>query len=638
VGFSYTLPWFGEGKTTVRGGFQRTYGRPGSAFSGGLLSGPGAGSSSSSTDNTKLAPVFASGRAANLTDLATVVPSAPLRLTPEDLTYRIASRSLNLGYALYHPDYRVPHTDNWTLTITRSLSRSMSLEVRTVNTLARDQAGNAGSVGSSGSYDLNLVNVYHNPELFDALEITRAGGNSVLLDQMLMGLNFNTTVSGYGAIGTCVTQPTGSTDPRLGIGCSGPGSSNQILQRASAHLRRSGTFNGALANGNYDTVASSLALGNNTTNGIQALPIDPATGTTIQGINMRLVRNGCDRIANNALLSTGQAGFVDPASGQTILPKCFPENYLIANSQVNSATFVDNLGYSNYRSLEVSLTMRPTHGLSFTATWGLSKTMVQPGSGFTDPKNPTLDFGKSTQSVGQDIRTNGTFELPMGPNKLFFGNSAGVLARMLERWQMGFIYNIASGAPRTFNAGNGGLYANPRPDVVGPWTNPEGKVSWNGQNGSFLTDDYAVFRDPQCTNTSIVTNLDGLNANNTCTMNALAIVVPSTTPGAIALSNGSFGLPVLVNPRPGRQGNLGAATMHTFPRWRLDGNLSKTFQITESKSLQFRMDATNIFNHPIPNDPTGYSNGGNAFSDSFGLITGKGNQTRTFQARLRLSF
>src|SRR6185436_10868980 len=128
------------------------------------------------------------------------------------------------------------------------------LEVRTINTLARDQVGGSGSFGSAGSYDLNLINVFHNPELFQALEITRSGGNSVLLDQMLMGLNFNTTVSGYGTIGTCVAQPSGSTDPRMGIGCP----AGQVLQRASAHLRRSATFNGALANGNYDTVASAL--------------------------------------------------------------------------------------------------------------------------------------------------------------------------------------------------------------------------------------------------------------------------------------------------------------------------------------------------------------------------------------------
>ncbi len=48
--------------------------------------------------------------------------------------------------------------------------------------------------------------------------------------------------------------------------------------------------------------------------------------------------------------------------------------------------------------------------------------------------------------------------------------------------------------------------------------------------------------------------------------------------------------------------------MNTLPRWTLDGNLSKNFRISESKAIQFRMDATNIFNHPTPGDPAGLAN------------------------------
>jgi len=75
--------------------------------------------------------------------------------------------------------------------------------------------------------------------------------------------------------------------------------------------------------------------------------------------------------------------------------------------------------------------------------------------------------------------------------------------------------------------------------------------------------------------------------------------------------------------------------MNTFGRWSLDGNLAKTFQISESKSVQLRIDAINIFNHPTPIDPTGF--GFNSFNDNFGQITSKGG-SRTFQAKLRVSF
>ena len=55
LGASWQLPWFGQGKTTIRGGFQRTYGRAGALITGGLLSGPGGGSSSGA-DITALNP------------------------------------------------------------------------------------------------------------------------------------------------------------------------------------------------------------------------------------------------------------------------------------------------------------------------------------------------------------------------------------------------------------------------------------------------------------------------------------------------------------------------------------------------------------------------------------------------------
>jgi hypothetical protein len=621
IGASWQLPWFGEGKTTIRGGFQRTYGRPGTAYSGGLLSGPGAGSSSGA-DLTALNPIFAT-RAANLTDLPLAVPSAPSRTRPEDLAYRVGSRSGAVGsFARFAPDYRAPHTDNWTLTVTRSLSRNFTLEIRNVNTLAKDQAGSGGG----GTYDINTVNVYNNPELFDALEQTRRGEDALLFDQMLMGVNL-ANVTGYGAVGTCVTQAATSTDSRLGqAGCA----ANQIRQRGSAHIRRFTGATGtaaALANGDYETVVNNL-LGGGTTPGLQALPIDPATGLTLV-TSQRLLRNGCDRLANPAVATVG---FNNPTTGAFIGPRCFPENYFIANSQWGAAPYATNLGYNSYNSLEVQITMRPLHGFSMQSTYGFSKTMNQPSSGFTNPLRPELDYGLSNNSVGSEFRTNGTLELPFGPNKLLFGNSSGWAARMMERWQMGFIYNISQGAPRTFAAPQH-LYANGRPNIVGPWTNPEGKVRWNGQNGNYFQDQFAAYRDPQCAQVSTLDNLQ-----NSCTLEGFAVVVPQSTPGAVLINaaTSTYGLRLLENPNPGQQGTLGKNTMHTFPRWRLDGNLSKTFSVSESISAQLRVDATNIFNHPTPQDPQGLGQG-DAFSDNFGLMTTK-TGSRTFQARLRFSF
>src|SRR5215475_658273 len=79
LGAAWQLPWFGEGKTTIRGGFQRTYGQAASLFTGGLLSGPGAdGSSSTNLSTPAINNVFAT-RALNLSDLPSLVPAPPVR-------------------------------------------------------------------------------------------------------------------------------------------------------------------------------------------------------------------------------------------------------------------------------------------------------------------------------------------------------------------------------------------------------------------------------------------------------------------------------------------------------------------------------------------------------------------------------
>ena len=93
-------------------------------------------------------------------------------------------------------------------------------------------------------------------------------------------------------------------------------------------------------------------------------------------------------------------------------------------------------------------------------------------------------------------------------------------ARALEHWQSGFILNLPHGYSRSLNTATlpatayNFLYANGRPDVVGPWANPKGNLQWKGDNGYFFgTDSPDVpVKDPQCSN-----NVTGADANaRTC--------------------------------------------------------------------------------------------------------------------------
>src|SRR5206468_5124609 len=114
-----------------------------------------------------------------------------------------------------------------------------------------------------------------------------------------------------------------------------------------------------------------------------------------------------------------------------------------------------------------------------------------------------------------DFRANGTFELPIGPNKLLFSGSSGWVARAIEGWQTSLIINLSTGLPTTIGAGNM-LYANGAADVVGPFSSkPFGSVQWNGDSGNYFDPTkFAQIADPQC-------NLVAVDLKAYCTLQAI---------------------------------------------------------------------------------------------------------------------
>jgi len=103
-------------------------------------------------------------------------------------------------------------------------------------------------------------------------------------------------------------------------------------------------------------------------------------------------------------------------------------------------------------------------------------------------------------------------------------------------------------------------------------------------------------------------------------------------------ADGTVGPIVLQNPLPGHRGTM-PMSLQALGKWRFDANLGKTFQITESKSLQVRFDALNVLNHPQPGTPTFNINAVDLFGNPlpFGQITSKSG-TRTMQGQLRFTF
>jgi hypothetical protein len=86
------------------------------------------------------------------------------------------------------------------------------------------------------------------------------------------------------------------------------------------------------------------------------------------------------------------------------------------------------------------------------------------------------------------------------------------------------------------------------------------------------------------------------------------------------------------SPPPGTYGNLGANTFRGPGQIQIDVGLSRTFDVGENKTLQFRAESFNLPNHANLNDPVSALNDSN-----FGRILSAGDP-RIFQFALKLAF
>jgi hypothetical protein len=540
VGFAWQLPWLGQGKTTIRGGYQITYqiGQSGNnLFQENAVPG--------STDSASY--VGANVSYLDMTNLSAAIP------VPSSVKPMQPVSTLSRSQQVYNPEKGVvtPYTQNLTLSLTRSITSNLTMDVRYVGTLSRKQWNPV--------FNINIPNFLYNG-LKEAFDAARAGRESALLDQIFRGINLGASVGTVGANG---------------------------LTGAEA-LRRDTRFNVNLANGNYSAVAATL----NTLTYSPALnPSLPVFGASDLGTVLRV--NG------------------------------FPDNFIVANPQFGNVNLITNDFSTNYHSLEAQITLRQWHGLYLQSTYTWSRNLGTGGPfglgpTYTNPVNRHADYSIQTDTRVHDFRTNGTLALPMGPGKLLFRGSSGVLARIIESWQTGFIVNLNSGAPMTI-AANNSLYGNARPDIVGPFPLKGGSVTFKGTppaNGSYWTPgSFTVVKDPQCN--AIAASLQSL-----CTLNAI--------------TDSETGQILLQNAQPGTVPTLGLGSVYGPGRWRFDANISKSIKITESKTLQFRLDASDVLNHPEPNAPS--LNIAGTAATNFGVISGKNNLHRQLQAQLRFNF
>jgi hypothetical protein len=202
--------------------------------------------------------------------------------------------------------------------------------------------------------------------------------------------------------------------------------------------------------------------------------------------------------------------------------------------------------YSHYNALQAQLVRRMTNNFSLQIAYTYSDCVdissgswgAEGGTNNPNPYDPNVDRGPCNFMIRHNLTTNGLYQFPFKRNQLLAG------------WGIGGVFYFSTGAPfsvDTFPLGTTdiGSGANNHPNYVP--SNP----GCNGQPTNFQVTGTGVFYvNPNC-----------------------------------------FGEPPI-----GELGNLGRNTLFQPDVATVDANLQKNTRISERFSIQFRVEAFNLFN------------------------------------------
>jgi hypothetical protein len=278
-----------------------------------------------------------------------------------------------------------------------------------------------------------------------------------------------------------------------------------------------------------------------------------------------------------------------------------------------------NYGYSNYNSLQATLTERVTHGLNFTAGYTYGHGLDDGSENRFGPlpqdsRNPRASYASG------DFDVRNRFTLTTGyslPGKKGFG-------QLLEGWKINSIVSVQSAQPWNI-ADTGNDFS-----LTG-----ESQDRWDffGNPTDFKSGANSV---PYCTGfggTVTCTSQSGIDHSvytfpNSAAMGAQCTAV-APDPSTLA-TGGCFvdGNSVIAPPKAGTFGTMGRNIFRDngFRNW--DLSLFKTFTFKERYSAQFRVEFFDILNRATISNPSGANNGSHNGDDPSGTKTfGGGGQT-----------
>jgi hypothetical protein len=275
--------------------------------------------------------------------------------------------------------------------------------------------------------------------------------------------------------------------------------------------------------------------------------------------------------------------------------------------------WLSNNNRANYNGLQVSLTQRTWHGLSYVLGYTYSHALSQSPDNWSflqaiDSNNTKAIYGSSQFDIRHHLTYSITYALP--------GRKSP--GQILQGWSLNSIINLQSSAPWGVN------------DVTTDFsgTNEIASGSTNGEVWNF----FGNLSDFKTTKALINTNLGATGipysgipsgANGAPFDQALfnQCLAKSQAMGQLAVASltnlGCYvkGSSMLIPPAFGSYGNLGPNVFRSFPFYNVDFSVTKSWVFRERFNVQFRAEFFNVFNHPNISNVFGGPGGDNTFSD-----------------------
>jgi hypothetical protein len=261
--------------------------------------------------------------------------------------------------------------------------------------------------------------------------------------------------------------------------------------------------------------------------------------------------------------------------------------------------YYGNDAASTYNAFEVKVEKRFARGLQFISHYTFSHAYNHDNNYY--PVDHKISWGPVDFNRNHVFVFNTVYELPFGKGKTFMADASRAMDYIVGGWQLSNSTNWSSGLPWTPSFGECG--ADEDVGICRP----------NRGSGSLHT---------------------GVSGGIDPTTHTLTYYKPVAN---IVTSPGVF-----TDPGVGKLGNIGRNTYHGPRGFYSDLSVVKKFLIFERLSAQFRMDAFNLFNHPVY--AFSANNGAQTCIDCQGGNNGKitglegGTSMRQLQFALRFDF